>query len=161
MSLFRDALKARVERNEEVPAIPTAADGGLAKYALLQVGIANALPELVRKGDDKLLERGRDFTPSSVGKRYPCNGRCNACRQKHALSCRFVRIAWPDQLGEVLNLSSVVENHADPDEAVVKRDGVLAEARDEDLRGLANQLDVSEQVSGSAEACKKSSSVLR
>ena len=70
-------------------------------------------------------------------------------------------ITRPRQFARVLNFSCIVEYDANSNEAVIERNAVPAEACNEEIRRLANEPDVSQQVRTSSQVHEERSSIVR
>ncbi|XXR52683.1 hypothetical protein WMF29_22035 [Sorangium sp. So ce381] len=152
---FSDPLEARVEVDEQAPAITAAARRGFQERSFLQVRRAHSLPELVGQGDDELLQRRRHLLPTRVRQAHSRERRRDRGREEHPLACGFVLAAWPRELSRVLDLAGVMEHHANPDKVLVNRNAVLAEEEDEQIGCFPDELDVSQQVRRSAQGSEQ------
>ena len=112
---------------------------------LLEVWLANAFPELVRKGDQSLLQRHVEIAPTSMRDANSGDLRRHAARHQQRLARRLVIAAGTIELARVLDLADIVQDDANADELAV--DGHIARLdRGEDqLGGLADELDVPDE----------------
>jgi len=89
------------------------------------------------------------------------NLRAGTVRQEKLFAGRFMLRARSLQFVRIEHLSSVMKNHAYSNEVAVYADPQGFQLRDKNIRGLANQLDVSKQPSRSAQTLQQQASLGR
>jgi len=142
-----ETLEDLVEAHEYLPGRQSRDAGDTSYDQLLEVLLTAALPDLVGKGDEQVLERRIVRVPACVGSSEASLPRGSAAREQQRVTIALVLTPRPDQLVRVQRLADVVRRRPEGYRATVedeRRPG-FRERDDEPCRDVVDSSQVSDE----------------